>query len=80
MGKFIRDSVHHTVYVVEYFVVPKAQNSESWCYEPSVTALVVGDVASMLPTIDLHDESLREADEINDICSKRLLTTKLTTK
>jgi hypothetical protein len=62
------------------FYFYRFQNSESWCYEPSVTALVVGDVASMLPTIDLHDESLREADEINDICSKRLLTTKLTTK
>ena len=45
-----------------------------------VTMSVVGKLSSMMSTIEFDDESLREADEINDICSKRLLTTKLTTK
>ena len=76
-GKRVSDSVHHTVDVVEYIVVPKPEHRESLLYEPRVTIIVVGNLMSMLPAIEFDNESLRQANKIDDIYAKRLLTTEL---
>ena len=62
------------------FYFCRSKHRESLRYEPSVTMFVIGNVTSMLPAIDLDNELLRQADEIDDIFAKRLLTTKLAAK
>jgi hypothetical protein len=45
--------------------------------EPAITGSVVRLLISMMATVDFDDEPLFEANEVNDVRVKRLLTPEL---
>jgi hypothetical protein len=58
--------------VVQYVVVPKAQNSIAVISEP-VVAANVAFIFGMLSAVDLNDQAQLPADEVDDVRSDGLL-------
>jgi len=60
------------------FIVPKADDAPAAFFEPSGAPLV-SFIISMLPTVRLDDDAMRDANEIDDERTDRTLTTKFVT-
>jgi hypothetical protein len=58
------DHVDHTVHVPQHVVVPEPQQPKPSTAQEGVSPLVRARI-TVLPTIDLHDQSAFEADEID---------------
>jgi hypothetical protein len=67
----------HTFQIPDHFIVPEPQHDEASVGKPSVSFHVSFLVAGMLATIKFHNDTRFEANEIDDVVSKRLLTSPL---
>jgi len=71
------DSLKHTIPVRQNVMVPKADDSITFAFEPSSPSKVASLV--MLSAVDFDDQSIFQATEINNIGAKRPLPFELAT-
>jgi hypothetical protein len=60
------DARQYTFRVLEHLVVPKANDREAFCFEPTGAKFVGLGLLSMLPSVELDHQAAFEADEIDD--------------
>lgn len=77
MRQYIGDAPHHPFGIFDYLVVPKPQNRVALFREPMVTKPISSIILGVLSAVELDDESLGQAYEINDVRAQWLLTAKL---
>lgn len=71
-----QDRLLHALQFLQHRVVPESQNAKSFSCQPEV-ALAVAQRAQVLASVDLHDQAAREAHEIDNVGSDRLLALEL---
>jgi hypothetical protein len=54
-----------SVKVAEYFIVPESKNSEALRRKPRITSSVALRSLGMLPSVELHDDSGVQANEVD---------------
>ena len=72
--------LQHGLRLLEYLVVPEAQDEKSLCFDQSVTLLVVVSPFLMLPTIELYDDLCLEACKVGDKTRDQHLPSKSVTR
>ncbi len=67
--EFVYDAVHHALYVVVDIAVPDAKDTEPLSDEVGLPAGIMLALlgAAVGRTVDLEDEAVRQADEIDDV-------------
>ena len=80
--KFVSNGLEDAVHVFKDVIVPKSDDPVAAFLEPSSAGRVFGSAfrRTVLAAIQFDDELLREADEVNDIRSERVLTAELVPK
>jgi hypothetical protein len=68
----VSDHRQYPIHIVDGFVIPETKNSVITLSQPLIACLIVSAIC-MLATIDLKDQPLFSADEINDVATERLL-------
>jgi hypothetical protein len=72
----IKNRLQHRFLIAQHIVVPKPQDAETFRVKPSGSRFIIGLRVSMLPAIDLDDQSLRKAREVGDVSSNGSLAAK----
>jgi hypothetical protein len=60
-------------------MIPKPQNPKTLFFKKQGPLLVSTCPICMVSTVDLHDQTVFRATEVNDVGSKKMLTTELET-
>ena len=70
------NAFHNTFSIAEYFVVPKPKDLESSRFEKSCSRHVCFLLLCVMSAVDFQNQSLLEADEIDNVGTDDLLTPK----
>ena len=72
----LKDGFQDRLSLFQYLVVPEPQNAIAPRLQPSRTILVLGKTLGVLTSVHLNDQSLLEAEEIDDEGAYRMLPSK----
>jgi hypothetical protein len=77
-GRFDRscDFLQHRACLFQYVVIPKAQDAVTFTNKPGI-AFLISRVLRMLTAIELDNQFVIEADEVNDVRPNRRLPLEL---
>jgi len=64
----------YTLQITHQFIVPNPKYPKTSCCEKGIALFIVLRLFGMLPTVELQDQVLVEADEIDNVSPNRLLT------
>ena len=67
------DFLQHRLQFLHHLVVPEPQHRITLNPQPFITARVISRLFRVLPTIQFDDQSLFDADEIDDVAPERFL-------
>jgi hypothetical protein len=75
----IEDRLHDVVGAFEHVVVPETHHAKALSFKPSGTSRVqrVSPIVAMRVAVDFDHQVCAEADEIDDVCANRMLTSEL---
>ncbi len=73
LTQFFRNPLDHAIDVFQNLVVPETQNPMSLLLQPAGADRVILDLESVLPAVDLNNEFLFRAKEIDHVWSNGLL-------
>lgn len=73
----LRDGLENRVEFLEDLVVPEPQDLEAVLFEPAAPALVVGLLLGVLATVELDDQLLLQAGEVDEEGAEHLLAPEL---
>ena len=75
----VEDRLHDVVRAFKQVVVPETHHAKAVSFKPSGTSRVqrVGPIVAMRVAVDFDHQVCAEADEIDDVCANRVLTSEL---
>ena len=68
------DDLHDALDVLEYLIVPEPQYRESLLPQALITNPVAFSIGSMLPAVQLDDDTRFKAHKIDNVTADRLLS------
>jgi hypothetical protein len=66
----------YPLYVLQHIAVPESEHPIAARLEPSRPRLIIGDVLAMLTAVELDQQAMRQAREIDDVRADRHLPSK----
>ncbi len=70
----LHDRLEDTPRIAQYIVIPKSKHEKSIPLQESIPGVVGGCLVLMLTAVDLNDEPLLDANEVDDERPDRMLT------
>jgi len=71
------DAVQNSATLLDQLIVPESQHAKALLVQPGTSLRIVVFLRRMLTAIKLDDEVRGQANEVNDVGSESMLTTKL---
>jgi hypothetical protein len=68
------DYFFHSLDIAQDFTVPEAQNAKVLVFQPFIPLGIRGTLLRVLSSIELNDQSLFKADEVNYVLTQGLLS------
>ena len=68
--------LHHTLYIPQHFIIPKSQHAKTLHLQTRRAHRIISKPLGMLSAIHFDDQLAFNTNEIGDVISKRMLTTK----
>ena len=73
------NACQYAIKIIDYFIIPETQHPVAVSLQGSCSLFISRLLLCVLPTIQLNNQLLVRAAEINDVTTHRILTTELLT-